>query len=182
MSTDLGCRIPESWRHLFQERCDRPGCEGRSPGRASPDLSSTSQLILSHRFNFEKTPAFGGELTTRAEVSTNGSTTWIDVPDSNIGRYDSTIVSDTGSPIAGRDRISNSSAGFPDTINEVKVNLGTLREYGYRCPLTPRTRRTAHRIPPVVGRRVQFTNLDQSAARSPDDTAHSVKGFPSPST
>lgn len=27
----------------------------------SLDLSSTSQLILSHRFSFEETPAFGGE-------------------------------------------------------------------------------------------------------------------------
>src|SRR6266446_8507584 len=89
-------------------------------------LSSTSQMIFWHRFNFED--GFdGGAL----EVSTDGGATWVDVVAGGgsfvSGGYNGSISGSFGSPIASRPAwTGGSSTAAADSMTQVIVNLGAF--------------------------------------------------------
>jgi hypothetical protein len=151
------------------------------------DLSSSSQLIFWHRHNFENSPPdlFGGDYDGGLlEVSTDNGASWVDVPEANFvtGGYNATIRTNFNSPIAGRRAWSNASTGFPNAMNEVRVNLGNFA--GSDVKVRWRLALDELAIGSLPGAAwwvddVQFTNLVVNCAPvAVDDIATTVNGFP----
>jgi hypothetical protein len=86
------------------------------------DLSSDSQAVFWHRFNFED--GFDGGV---LEVSSDGGTTWADVGAPSIveGGYNGVISSSAGSPIAGQNAWTGASASV-NAMTRVTANLGAF--------------------------------------------------------
>jgi Big-like domain-containing protein len=150
------------------------------------DLSSTSQLIFWHRFNFES--GFDGGV---LEVSNDGGSTWTDVLAGGgsfaSGGYNGTIAANFGSPIAGRAAWTGGPVNaIAAPMSRVVVNLGAFAGTGVKV----RFRLAAD--PLAVGSLpgqgwwiddVQFTNTNviSQCNRPPianDDTASTVTNTP----
>jgi hypothetical protein len=96
------------------------------------DLSSSSQLIFWHRFNFES--GFDGGV---VEVSTDGGSTWTDVLAGGgsfaSGGYNGTIAANFGSPIAGRAAWTGGPVNaIAAPMSRVVVNLGAFAGTGVK--------------------------------------------------